>query len=59
MGFVEGLFILVLGLSTGFQAGKAGAKVEAVETGKVCFDQDYETRKAGCYKVDKSVASAK
>lgn len=51
------LVTLIIGSFTGYEAGKAGQKVEAYEQGKVCFDQEYEGRKAGCYKVERYPAA--
>lgn len=51
MGIGELLFVFVVAISTGFQAGQAGAKAESVSTGKICFDEEYQDRKKGCYLV--------
>lgn len=46
------LIIVVLTALVGsFQAGKYSEKAQVVEDKKVCFDQPYYERKAGCYKV--------
>lgn len=49
---MEWIFIIVLSLTTGYQAGKAGAKAEARENGGYCVPETLETK--GCYKVTKT-----
>jgi hypothetical protein len=53
------LGVLIFGGGIGYEAGKAGQRVEAVEQHKICFDQDYQGRKAGCYEVSRVPASTK
>lgn len=51
MGLLETLIVVILASSTSYQAGKAGQKVESYEQGKICFDQKWEKREAGCYAI--------
>lgn len=57
MGIVEALILVVISVSSGYQAGKAGQRSEAVADGKICFDQEYNGRQKGCYEVKKPTHS--
>ena len=48
---LEIIFIIAVALSTGYQAGKAGAKAEARDSGKMCVMEMDSTE--GCYQVTK------
>jgi hypothetical protein len=48
---MEILFVLVVALTTGYQAGKAGAKAEARDTQQFCMVEMDMTE--GCYNVTK------
>ena len=49
MGVIEILIAVMLASGAGYQAGKAGQKADSVQSKKVCFDEAYGDREAGCY----------
>lgn len=49
---MEFIFILVLGLMTGYQAGKAGQKQIAIENKGYCVLKDLDGRQE-CYQINK------
>ena len=49
---MEWIIVILIASMTGYQAGKAGAKVEVAEKGGYCRqDENWDTQ---CYKVQKS-----